>query len=169
VRFALDGDVSKLNAILRIDLGKLSFQGLPMLEQLGVSLNAAEVRLPAFTVPIRDGVAFYDKLPIQVAGRELVFDGSVRLTDGEMSLVTSVPLALLGKDITRELDKVRDYLPADTVVPLVLRGTWNKPRLGFQDGFVSDLLKKAAENAAGKGLDGLLDGLLGGKKKKGGG
>lgn len=170
VRFALDGDVSKLNAVFRIDLGTLSFQGLPMLEQLGVKLDAAEVRLPAFTVPIRDGVAYYDKLPIRIAGRDVLFDGNVRLTDGEMSLATSLPLALLGKSITRELDKVREFLPADTAVPVELRGTWNKPRLAFKDGFVSDMLKKAGENAVEKaakdGLDGLLDGLLGGKKKK---
>jgi hypothetical protein len=169
VRFALDGDLSKLSGVFGIDLGTLSFQGLPMLEHLGLQLNSAEVRLPAFRVPIRDGVAFYDKLPIKVAGREIVFDGSVRLTDGEMSLVTSVPLALLGKQFARELDKVRDFLPADTAIPLELRGTWNKPRIALRDGFLSELLEKAAENAAGKGLDGLIDGLLGGKKKKGGG
>lgn len=170
VRFLLGGDLTKLNGVFRIDLGTLSFQGLPMLEQLGVSLDAADVRLPAFTVPIRDGVAYYEKLPIRIAGRDVLFDGNVRLTDGEMSLATSLPLSLLGKSITRELDKVREFLPADTAVPVELRGTWNKPRLAFKDGFVSDMLKKAGQNAVEKatkdGLDGLLDGLLGGKKKK---
>ena len=53
-------------------------------------------------------------------------------------------------------------VPADTAVPIVLSGTWNKPRVGFQDGFLEGLL----ESAAGKGIDDLLDGLLGGKKKK---
>lgn len=162
VRFALGSDVSKLNGVFRIDLGTLSFKGLPMLEQLGVSLDAADVRLPAFTVPIRDGVAVYEKLPIRMGGRDVLFDGSVRLVDGEMQLATKLPLAMFGQKFDRELAKIRDFVPPDTAVPIELRGTWNKPRVGFQDGFLEGLL----ESAAGKGLDDLLDGLLGGKKKK---
>ncbi len=162
VRFALGGDVTKLNGVFRIDLGKLTFQGLPMLDQLGVALDAAEVRLPAFSVPIKDGVAVYDKLPIRLGGRDVLFDGSVRLVDGEMKLATKLPLAMFGKKFDRELAKIRDFVPADTAVPIVLSGTWNKPRVGFQDGFLEGLL----ESAAGKGIDDLLDGLLGGKKKK---
>ncbi|MCY2961299.1 MAG: hypothetical protein NTY35_14145 [Planctomycetota bacterium] len=166
VHFALGSDVSKLSGVFRIDLGTLSFKGLPMLEQLGVSLEAADVRLPAFSVPIKDGVAVYDKLPIRLGGREILFDGSVRLVDGEMSLATKLPLAMFGKKFDKELGKIREFVPLDTAVPIVLSGTWNKPRVGFQDGFLKGLLESAAGKAAEKGLDDLLDGLLGGKKKK---
>lgn len=168
VRFALDGDVSKLNGVFAIDLGTLSFRGLPMLEELGITLDAVDVRLPAFTVPIKDGVAHYTKLPIRLGGRDVLFDGTVRLTDGEMSLATKLPLAMLGKKFDRELAKIRDFVPADTAIPIELRGTWNKPRVGFQDGFLQKLIQDAAGKAAEGKIDDLLDGLLGGKKKKGG-
>ncbi len=166
LRFALDGDVSKLNAVLRVDLGQLSFQGLPMLEQLGVSLNAAEVRLPAFTVPIRDGVAYYDKLLIKLGGRDVLFDGSVRLTDGHMSFSTQLPLALVGKDLLGKMGKVLAYIPADTLFPVEVSGTYDKPRLRLKDGFEKTILEKAAGKAVKDGLGEALDGLLGGKKKK---
>jgi hypothetical protein len=168
LRFGLGKDVTQLDGVFHVDLGTLSFRGLPMLEQLGVQLAAAEVKLPAFTLPIRKGVAIYEKLPIRIGGSDVLFDGTVRLTDGEMTLVTSLPLSLFGKKFERELGKVRDFLPPDTAIPVKLSGTWNKPRLGFQDGFLEKLIEQAAGQAAGKGLEGLLDGLLGGKKKKDG-
>jgi len=168
VRFGLGSDLSKLNGVFRIDLGTLSFNGLPVLEQLGIALDAGEVRLPAFTVPIQDGVAQYQKLPIRIGGRDILFDGTVRLTTGEMSLATQLPLAMFGKKFERELGKIREFVPLDTAIPILLSGTWDKPRLGFQEGFLQGLLKNAAAGAAGKGLGDLLDGLLGGKKKKDG-
>jgi hypothetical protein len=166
LRFDLSGDVSKLDGIVHVDLGTLSFRGLPMLDQLGLKLDAADVRLPAFSVPIEMGIATYRGLPIRLGGRDLLFDGTVRLADGEMALTTSVPLAILGKKFERELAKVREFVPADTAVPLEIRGTWKSPRVGLREGFLQGLLEKAAGKAVEDGLDGLLDGLLGGKKKK---
>ncbi|MBL8860549.1 MAG: hypothetical protein JNK02_00930 [Planctomycetes bacterium] len=168
LRFAVGSDVSKLSGTLRVDLGTLSFRGLPLLADFGLDLGAADVRLPAFAVPIVDGVATYRKLPIKIAGRELLFDGTVRLTDGEMSLGTAVPLALLGRKFDKELARLRGLVPADTTIPLEIRGKWNAPRVSFQEGFLKGLLEKAAGKAAQDGLGGLLDDLLGGKKKKDG-
>jgi len=166
VNFALGSDLSKLSGVFRIDLGTLSFRGLPMLDQLGLALDAAEVRLPAFTVPIQDGVALYDKLPIRIAGRDVLFDGSVRLTDGEMTLATQLPLALFGKKFERELGKIREFVPLDTAIPIVISGTWNKPRVDFQKGFVEGLIEKAAGTFLEEKAGDLLDDLFGGKKKK---
>lgn len=166
VNFALGSDLSKLSGVFRIDLGTLSFRGLPMLDQLGLSLDAADVRLPAFTVPIRDGVAMYERLPIRIGGRDVLFDGSVRLTDGEMTLATQLPLAMFGKKFERELGKIREFVPLDTAIPIVISGTWNKPRVDFQKGFLEGLLEKAAGKFLEDKAGGLLDDLFGGKKKK---
>ncbi len=162
--FPIDGDVANLDADLKVDLGRLNWSGMPALAALGLAGTQAQIRLPAFTVPIRKGVARYDRLPIKIGGRELVLKGSVQLQSGEMSFATDIPLEMLGKKFNAELERVRSFLPPDTAVPIEIHGTWRKPRLALGGKF----LEKALEKAAGKGVGDLLDGLLGGKKKKDG-
>ncbi len=162
----IEGDISKLNAVLKVDLGTFSWDLPPVLNDLKFLQDVGEFRLPSFTVPIQDGVARYDRLPIQLGSKQMVVSGSVHLVDGEMQLTTELPLALLGKSFDRELAQIRQFVPLDTVIPIELRGTWNKPRIGFPDGYLKKLLEGAAGKAAEKGLGDLLDGLLGGGKKK---
>ncbi|MFO1009728.1 MAG: hypothetical protein U1F29_06640 [Planctomycetota bacterium] len=161
--FPLDGNLRALDATVRIDLGEVTYALLPGLEQVfGNAVELKPTKLPAMTVPITKGVASYKDLKLKLAGTECAFSGSFDLVDLSMKLDTGVPLKLLGKKVSKELEKVREYVSPDLVVPIEIRGAWNKPKIGIGDGFV----EKLVEDAAKKGLGGLLEGLFDKKKKK---
>ena len=79
-----------------------------------------------------------------------------------MKLAASLPLSLLGKSVTRELDKVRDFIDPNLLVPIEISGKWNSPSFKLGKGFVDKLLRDAL---GGELLDGLND-LFGKKKDK---
>lgn len=162
----LDGDLRKLNATVALDLGEIGYELLPGLGQQlsGVGLGALgrqSTKLPPLSIPIVKGVAGYDALPLSIRGKTYTFKGKYDLVTSEMTLASSVPLSLLGKSVAKELDKVRDYVDPNLLVPIEISGTWKSPKLGVGKKFLEDLL----ENAAGKALEGGLRDLLGGKKK----
>jgi hypothetical protein len=158
--YPLDGDLSKLDALVRLDLGAISFDFLPGLgSMLGDLGGPKAASIAPISIPIEKGVARYDKLVIPIGGRDYAFSGSYSLVDQTMKLGTSIPLAALGKKVSSELEKVRGLLSPDLAVPIEIRGTWRKPRVGIAD----DFLKKVLKDAAGNQLEGFLKGL-GGKK-----
>jgi hypothetical protein len=65
--------------------------------------------------------------------------------------------------VEKELDKVREYLDPNLLVPIEIKGTWNKPKITLGREFMDKVVKKAAEGALKKGLFDLLDDQL--KKK----
>jgi hypothetical protein len=160
LRLPLDADLSKLDALVRIDLGEVSYQLLPGLQGLlGGPEGGQIVRIPELRVPIRKGVASYDGLPIRIGGRDYAFRGTFSLVDQSFKMETQVPVSALGKKVSDKLDSLRGLIEPTTLVPLELRGTWKSPKLRVGD----DFLKKLAEDALKKQGGGLLDGLL--KKK----
>jgi hypothetical protein len=158
--FPLDGDLAKLDGLLRVDLGEVSYALLPGLKGLFGAQAPKPVRLPAFSVPIQKGVVRYDKLLVPIGGREYSFHGSFNLVDGELNFGTSIPLELLGVKVSSELDKARGLIDGKTLVPIEIRGPWNKPRFAVGKGFLDDVVKKALGGALEHGLEDLL------KKKK---
>ena len=153
----LDGDLSKLEGTLRVDLGEVSFAFFPGLSGLfGPQAAPKALALPAFRVPIQKGVVRYDKLVLPIGGRSFAFHGSYDLVKGELALGTEVPLYILGSKISSELDKARDFLDPKTLVPVEIRGAWNKPRLAIGQGFLDSVVKQALGHALEKGLEGLL-------------
>ena len=114
--------------------------GVPQLRTVfGNAVELKPTKLPAMTVPITKGVANYKDLKLKLAGTECAFSGSFDLVDLSMKLDTGVPLKLLGKKVSKELEKVREYVSPDLVVPIEIRGAWNKPKIGIGDGFVEKL------------------------------
>jgi hypothetical protein len=160
LRWPKDGDLGKLDALVRVNLGEVSYRLLPGLEAVLGSAAPKTVKLPELKLPIQHGVVSYAGIPIQIGGHDLAFNGSFNLKDKTFDLATEVPLGLLGKSVANELDKLRGILGADTMVPVEIKGTWSSPHVSIGGDFV----KKALENAAKKEIPGLLDGLL--KKKK---
>jgi hypothetical protein len=153
----LDGDLSKLDGLLRLDLGEVSYAILPGMKGLfGSQAGQKAVHLPAFTVPIQKGVVRYDKLLLPIGGRELAFHGSFSLVDGALQLGTEIPLELLGPKVNSELDKARGLIDGKTLVPIEIRGTWDKPHFAVGSGFLDSVVKKALGGALEKGLDGLF-------------
>lgn len=158
----LDGDLGKLSGRATLDLGSVDFGFLPGIAALlAPGLASKAQRLGPYSLSIDKGVVRYDKLVIEIGGKPLAFSGSCDLGRAEMKLSVGLPLAYLGKGVNDVIEKNRQYLSPDLVVPLELSGSWKSPRVSIGKDFV----KKLAEDALKNGLlNGLLDGL-GGKKK----
>lgn len=154
-----DADLRALDAKVRLELGEVQYALLPGLDALFGSGGTPKVSsLPTIEVQIVKGVARYDRLPVKIGGKEHIFAGSYDLVDGKMSLTAGIPLAAFGKKFNKELDSVRDIVPADTVVPVELYGTWSSPKVRIGKKFLDELLERAAAKALGD--------LFGGDKKK---
>jgi hypothetical protein len=118
--------------------------------------------LKSLSIPIKNGIAGYEAIPISIKGKEYPFVGTYDIAKGEMKFAASLPLSLLGKSVTRELDKVRDFIDPEMLVPIEISGRWNDPSLRLGKGFVEKLLRDAL---GGELIDGLQD-LFGKKKDK---
>ncbi len=167
----LDGDLSKLNAVVELELGDIVYDLLPGLSStlapLGLSgATKSTARLGKLSLPIRNGVVSYERLPISIGGKELAFKGAFDLSKLEFDLSSDVPLEALGSKVNAELDKLRQYLDPKMLVPVQLKGAWTSPKFRLADDFTKRVLKDAAEKAAQDALKGGLQDLLGGKKKK---
>lgn len=167
----LDGDLSKLNALVELELGDIAYDLLPGLSNtlapLGLQgAGKRTAKLGKLSLPIVNGVVGYDSLPLSIGGQDLVFKGAFNLATQEFDLGTNLPLDALATKFNTELDAVRKYLDPKMLVPLQLKGTWKSPKLRLSDDFTKKVLKDAAEKAAGDALQGGLQDLLGGKKKK---
>ncbi|MFN0244637.1 MAG: hypothetical protein ACKVWV_17255 [Planctomycetota bacterium] len=161
LKVPLDFDVRKLDATAHLNLGDVSYRLLPGLESLvGSFADVKATNIPPLTIPIEKGVVRYDALPMKIAGRDVVFKGTFRLFDQEMRLTTELPLAILGKKVSKELDRAREFLDPNMLVPIEISGTWKKPKVSLGKDFVDKVLKEAAKG----GLKGLLDGLIDKKK-----
>jgi len=160
LRMPLDADLSKLDAIVRVNLGKVTYKLLPGLEGVLGGGEAKVVDVPEIRVPIVKGVASYAGLPIRIGGKDYPFKGTFNLVDKSFKMETEVPLSALGKKVSDRLDSYREFLDPNLLVPLELRGTWSSPKLRVGD----DFLKRVAEDALKRQGGSLLDGLL--KKKK---
>src|SRR6185295_14705880 len=99
LRLPMSKDLSQLDAVVRVDLGEVSYRLLPGLASVFGESEAKLVRLPEIRVPIVKGVATYDALPLRIGGRDFVFKGTFNLVDKSFQLGTTVPLAALGKKI----------------------------------------------------------------------
>jgi hypothetical protein len=163
----LDGDLRKLNGDVTLDLGEVTYELLPSLTRVFDAFGEADLvrkttNLKSLSIPIRNGVAGYEALPVSIRGVEYPFVGTYDIAKGEMKLAASLPLSLLGKSVTRELDKVRDFVDPNLLVPIEISGKWSSPSFRLGKGFVDKLLRDAL---GGDLIDGLND-LFGKKKDK---
>ena len=156
-RFPLDGDMSKLDCDVVLDLGEVSYQLLPGLQDSLASFGTHESRrrtstIAPITIAVRGGVASYDKLPLQIEGVTYLFGGTYDLAAGTLELATNIPLSKLGRGVAGQLEKVRDIIDTDTQVPILIRGTFTRPSIHLGDGFLEKLVPKTAERILEKGV-----------------
>jgi hypothetical protein len=152
-----DGDLSKLDAELTLELGDIQYSWLPGLaDALGSAATPERTRLKSFPIRIQQGVVRYEKLPLKLGGREVLFSGSYQLADNKLALSFGVPLEILGRKVSKELEKARDFLDPKLIVPLEIRGTPTSPKLSLGKGFIESVVKKALEKQLQKGLESLF-------------
>jgi hypothetical protein len=159
VAIPLDGDLARLDAVVELELGDVVYELLPGLDA-GFLRELSQERLrhvPPIRIEIEQGVARYDQLPIQIGDHSIPFVGRFGLVDHALRFDASVPLAALGKGLTEKLGQVERFVKPDTVIPVEVRGTLSRPKIGLGDGFVEGLLQGAGRN--------LLEDLLNPKKK----
>jgi hypothetical protein len=155
--FPATGDLSKLNADLTLELGEIQYSFLPGLsEAFGSAATLERTQLRSFPIRIQQGVVRYEQLPLKLGGKEVLFSGSYQLADQKLSLSFAIPLELLGKKVSKELEKARDFLDPKLVVPLEIRGTPAAPKLSIGKGFLESVVKKALEKQLQKGLESLF-------------
>lgn len=163
LNYPIGGDLSNLDAIIHLNLGEVNYRMLPALDSMLGSLGQSKsVVIPNLVIPIRKGIATYDNLPITIGGKTCAFSGTFNLVDKTFKMSTEIPLAALGKKVNAALDGARDYLDPNLPVPIEISGTWKKPRVAIGAEFMNRVVEKAATG----GLQDLLKGLGGKKKKK---
>lgn len=161
----LDADLSKLNGKLRLDLGAVQYQLLPQFEEwLGDRTRVHDTVIKPLDVVIEGGKAKYERLPLPIGDKELVFQGSLDLATRGLSLTGDVPLSVLGSRVSAELTKLRDkgLLSGDLQVPVTVGGTLTRPKLGLKEGTLKELTKDLLPGAVEGLLDRGLKKLLGG-------
>ena len=167
----LDGDLSRLDATVVLDLGRVRARLLPALATdlfPGRTLEQVE-ELDPLRLEIRGGRIAYDELPLSIDGRELPLEGSFDLASRALSLRTSIRLDQIGGDVGRFLAEAKDVLPAELRVPLEVAGTPRSPRLKISDAFTQQLpqlLLDAAQQKLGQDLQDKVDDEIGEALKK---
>jgi hypothetical protein len=167
LRFPLDGDLRKLDGIVRIDLGEVNYALFPELSSFFNDKGGmSSTKIPVLTVPITKGVAGYQRLPVRIGDREYIFSGTYDIVNDAAQLTANVPVNLLGKKVSAELEKLREYIDPSITVPLTIRGSLVKPSIGVDDKALLKVIKDAGAKALEGAAGGLLDDLLKKKKKK---
>ena len=169
LRLPLDGDLSGLDGKLRLELGQVTCSLLPGLasELPGFASKAVQNALiQPIDLTIEKGVVRYDRLPVRIDGRPVVFAGGYDLKSGALDLSTDLKLGDIGGEVGRALRSVRKALGENYAVPVHLGGTVKSPRVSLAPGFleraVEDAGRKAIENELDKALKKGLKDLLGG-------
>jgi len=160
----LDGDLSRLDARVKLDLGVVGLDLLPALAPLiGSGLATKAAQFGPYELAIEDGRVGYEKLPLRLGSVQSYLDGSYDLARRELALTLGVPLSALGKEAGALVEKSRGLLDPSMVVPIQLQGPLLSPRVGFAPGFFEQALQGAAKQSI---FGGLLENLGGSKKDK---
>jgi hypothetical protein len=175
---SLEGDLSKLNADIRIDIGAVELDSASITMQLLPSFKSSHViTVPAFFEPIqieiRNGVVKYKEFRLTIDNKYAIpHSGTINLITRKLDLKSTVPLTGLGHSI-KELRN----LETDIDVPLRTTGTIEDHVTTVDPSFdlnkvlesvAIELIGDAIEDALGAGKDDsvdpikLIEDLLGG-------
>ncbi len=156
----LDGNVNKMNADLRIDIGEVELDsGAATLQLLPLFNSSHAEMIPAafepIEVQIRKGVVTYEKFNLIIDDKYSVpYAGTINLNNRKLNLTSAVPLTGLGYSI-----KELRGLATDIDVPLRITGTISEPKVDVDPKFdLSELLQSAALDAIGDAIGDALSG-----------
>src|SRR5690606_12183617 len=103
LQIPIDGDVSKLNGTVTVDLGEVNFATRPVFGEFIKALGGQQQgtigrSIEPFTVRITDGVLEYDKYSLPIGEFSIQTRGRVDLVNRTMNVVTYVPLFALSDE-----------------------------------------------------------------------
>jgi len=166
---SLDGDLSKLNADIRIDIGAVELDSGSITMQLLPSFKSSHViTVPAFFEPIqieiRNGIVKYKEFRLTIDNKYAIpHSGTINLITRKLDLKTSISLTGLGYSI-KELRN----LETDIDVPLITTGTIEEhvtmvdPEFDLSrvlESVAVELIGDAIDDALGIGTDDDIDPL----------
>ncbi len=179
LRLPTDGDLSKLDANLILDLGQIDMSSGGLFgdllgtakKQVGDSTTATLQPIP---IRIRKGVVQYQKFEIQADTFKVTTGGKINLITQQLDLTAAVPL--IGWQSTfGQLTGALNNPVTDWNIPfyLVIRGTIDNPKIkpdpkGAQR-VADELFKKTIDDTVGNIFNQLLNNNKKKKKKDGGG
>lgn len=147
----IDGDLRKLNGVVRVDPGVARFETQGFLSEIVqlAGIKAAGTignKIEPFVVQFNQGVGTYDKFRLPIGQATIESSGKVDLVNKQLDLLTYIPLGLLtdkalglfgaGGLSLGPLDKM-------TMMPWRIRGSMSDPR-------IEPDLGKFAQETAGK-------------------
>ena len=151
-----NGDLAKLNADINLDIGNVTLDsGSATMRLLTLFNSSHAASVPAFVEPIelriRKGIVMYDTFRIVIDDKyTMPFGGRINLMTHELRIASVVPLKGLGYSI-----KELRGLAKDIEVPLLIRGTIEKPTVSVDPSFdLAKLLQDSAVNAIGDAISG---------------
>ncbi len=171
----LDGDVSRLDADIRITVGRVALDSGSValgLLTLANATNAATIpaEIEPIVATIRKGVVRYERFAVRLDKYTLLYSGHVDLNTRTVDLKTDIPLEALALSI-RELRGYTD----NVIVPIVTRGRFGNLKTDVDPDFdlagmaleagLRGLLKDAAKDT-GLPINDIFDGIFKKKKKK---
>lgn len=154
---SVNGDYSKLNGHIIIDIGKANIDSNSMTMQLLTMFNpklggSVPVFFDPIDIQIHNGIATYNNFKITIANKfQVLQTGTINLKTKELMITSVVPLTSLGYNIK----KLRG-LDEDIGVPLLIAGTIDNPIVRVEPSF--DLGRLLLEIGVGEALDDVFGG-----------
>ncbi|MFU8830298.1 MAG: hypothetical protein ACNA8P_12815, partial [Phycisphaerales bacterium] len=151
LRVPTDGDLSKLNGNINLNLGTVRFEAGDLLAAvLSATANrtAGELgeTIPPVLVRFTNGVANYDQIEIPMGDLTLRTRGSIDLVNQRMDIIVLLPLDFVSGDLRRAAERV-PLLREAAVLPMRARGDIGRARLEIDPSALGDALPRALEES----------------------
>ena len=151
LRVPTDGDLSKLNGNINLNLGTVRFEAGDLLAAvLSATANRTAGDLgetiPPVLVRFTNGVASYDQIEIPMGDVKLRTRGSIDLVNQRMDIIVLLPLDFVSSDLRRAAERV-PLLREAAVLPMRARGDIGRARLEIDPSALGDALPRALEDS----------------------
>lgn len=152
-----DGDLSRLNGTINLNLGSVRFQAGDLLSTvLSATSNRTAGQLgqtiQPITIRLTNGVATYEQFDIPWGDVTLRTRGTIDLVNQRMDIVVLLPLDFVSSDLRRAAQQIPLVREA-AVVPMRAKGEFGKARLDLDPTALGDALPRAIED----GLNDLIN------------
>lgn len=135
MRVPLDGDVSKLNGRVTVNLGTARFQTTEIFGRLlklagGQAAGMAGQRIEPFVVNIERGVATYERFTLPLGEFRLQTAGTVDLVRRTLDVHTYIPFGALSEETAKlfRLPGVGGLIEASSMMPFRTTGSFESPQ-----------------------------------------
>ena len=170
----LDGDVSRLDAVLEITVGRVEFDSGSQALLLLTLANASNARtisgeIEPIKVRIRKGVVTYERFAVKLDKYTLIYSGTIDLNTRYVNLRSEVPLEGLAGTF-HELEGLTD----DISVPILYRGPFGNVKAEVEPEFLAEAAATIGvragldelEKKTGLPIRDIFDSIFGKKKRR---